>query len=356
MTASLDEACEVRDEDRLDAGNIDAFLKQHVSNLQGAPVIRQFPGGASNLTYLISYGECELVLRKPPAGIKAKSAHDVLREARVMAALKPHYPFVPTILASCDDHAVLGSDFYVMERLRGIILRRDLPIDLGLDTAAVRQLCLDFIDRLVELHQVDVARPEVAAIGKGEGYIARQVTGWSQRWRQALTQGTDPVEDVMAWLAEKQPAGETAICVIHNDYRFDNVVLDAVRPLDIIGVLDWEMTTLGDPMMDLGGSLAYWIQADDDPMFHSLRRQPSHAPGMLTRREVVAYYGERSGWGVDNFEFYEVFGLFRLMVILQQIYRRFVLAQTTNPRFADFGRAAAYLGQRCRSLIGGSSL
>jgi aminoglycoside phosphotransferase (APT) family kinase protein len=356
MTVSLDQACEVRDEDRLDAGHLDAFLKQHVSGLHGSPAIGQFPGGASNLTYLISYGQRELVLRKPPAGVKAKSAHDMLREARVMAVLKPHYPFVPAILASCDDHAVLGSDFYVMERMRGVILRRDLPTDLGLDTAGVRQLCLDFVDRLVELHHVDVARPEVAAIGKGEGYIARQVTGWSHRWRQALTQETDPVEDVMIWLAEKQPAGETAICVIHNDYRFDNVVLDAAHPLDIIGVLDWEMTTLGDPMMDLGSSLAYWVQADDDPMFQSLRRQPSHVPGMLTRREIVAYYGERSGWSVDNFEFYEVFGLFRLMVILQQIYRRFVLGQTTNPRFADFGQAVAYLGRRCRYLIGSSSL
>ena len=163
-----------------------------------------------------------------------------------------------------------------------------------------------------------------------------------------------PVEDVMRWLAEKQPARETAICVIHNDYRFDNVVLDSA--FDIIGVLDWEMTTLGDPMMDLGGSMAYWVQADDEPMFHTLRRQPSHVPGMLTRREVVAYYGERSGWSVDSFDFYEVFGLFRLMVILQQIYRRFALAQTTNPRFAGFGHAAAYLGRRCRNLIGGSTL
>jgi aminoglycoside phosphotransferase (APT) family kinase protein len=356
MTSRLDEPYEVRDEDRLDAGKIDAFLKQHVPGLQGAPIIRQFPGGASNLTYLIRYGNREVVLRKPPPGIKAKSAHDMLREARVMAALKPHYPFVPAILATCGDDAVLGSDFYVMERLHGIILRRDLPADLGLDEAGVRQLCLDFINRLVELHRIDPTQPDVAAIGKGEGYIARQVTGWSGRWRQALTDGTDPVEDVMAWLAREQPAGETAICVIHNDYRFDNVVLDPAHPLDIIGVLDWEMTTLGDPIMDLGGSLAYWVQADDDPAFHLSRRQPSHVPGMLTRREVVAYYSERSGWSVDNFDFYEVFGLFRLMVIIQQIYRRFVLGQTTNPRFADFGQAAAYLGQRCRGLIDASTL
>jgi len=356
MMAALDEADELRDEDRLDVVKLDDFLKQQVPGLQGRPSIQQFLGGASNLTYLIRYGGRELVLRKPPAGVKAKSAHDMLREARVMAALKPHYACVPSILASCDDHAVLGSDFYVMERLRGIILRRELPAELGLDAAAVRRLCFGFIDRLVELHQVDTAQPDVAGIGKGEGYIARQVSGWSGRWRHAVTDDTDPSEEVLAWIAAKQPAAETAICVIHNDYRFDNVMLDPARPLDIIGVLDWEMTTLGDPLMDLGGSLAYWVQADDDPGFHSLRRQPSHAPGMLTRREVVAYYGERRGWSVDNFDFYEVFGLFRMMVIIQQIYRRFVLGQTTNPRFADFGRATAYLGQRCRRLISGSTL
>jgi len=273
-----------------------------------------------------------------------------------MAALKPHYSRVPTILAISDDPVTLGYDFYVMERLQGIILRRDLPAGLGLDTDGVRRLCKGFVDRLVELHQVDASLPELASQGRGQGYIARQISGWSDRWRKALNDDTDPCEDVLAWLAEKQPARETAICVIHNDYRFDNVVLDPENPLDIVGVLDWELSTLGDPLMDLGGSLGYWIQADDDPVFQSFRRQPTNAPGMLTRRELVAYYGERTGWNVDNFEYYEVFGLFRVMVIIQQIYRRFVLGQTTNPQFAGFGQAVAYMGQRCRKLIAASSL
>jgi aminoglycoside phosphotransferase (APT) family kinase protein len=356
MTAAIDEARSVRAEDQLDIDKLDAFLKQHVDGLRGKPSISQCPGGASNLTYLIKYGERELVLRRPPAGVKAKSAHDMLREARVMAALKPHYSRVPTILAISDDQAILGYDFYVMERLRGIILRRDLPAELGLDADGVRQLCKGFIDRLVELHQVDASLPELASHGKGEGYIARQISGWSDRWRKALNDDTDPCEDVLAWLAEKQPKCETAICVIHNDYRFDNVVLDPEHPLDIVGVLDWELSTLGDPLMDLGGSLGYWIQADDDPVFQSFRRQPTNAPGMLTRRELVEYYGERTGWNVDNFEYYEVFGLFRVMVIIQQIYRRFVLGQTTNPQFAGFGQAVAYMGNRCRKLIAASSL
>lgn len=355
MSTPLDQPRAVREEDALDLRRVDAFLRQHIVGLDGEPTLAQFPGGASNLTYLISYGERELVLRRPPAGVKAKSAHDMLREARVMAALKPHYPYVPTILATCDDSSVIGDDFYVMERLRGSILRRDLPFTLGLDADGVRQLCRCFIDRLIELHRVDTSLAGLQHLGKGDGYIARQVAGWSDRWHQAATDDTDACADVVAWLMAKQPAHDNASCVIHNDYRFDNVVLDPEHPLHIIGVLDWEMATIGDPLMDLGGSLAYWVQADDDATFQSFRRQPTHVPGMLTRREVVDYYGERSGLAVGNFDFYEVFGLFRLMVIIQQIYRRYVLGQTSNPQFAGFGQAASYMAGRCRRIIAGSS-
>lgn len=355
MTALPDQPRAVRHEDALDMPRVDAFLRQHIAGLEGTPTLAQFPGGASNLTYLISYGERELVLRRPPSGAKAKSAHDMLREARVMAALKPHYPYVPAILATCDDPAVIGDDFYVMERLHGSILRRDLPSGLDLDANGVRQLCLGFINRLIELHRVDAALPGLEHLGKGDGYIARQVAGWSDRWAKAATEDTDVCADVVAWLLAKQPAHDNASCVIHNDYRFDNVVLDPDHPLDIIGVLDWEMATIGDPLMDLGGSLAYWVQADDDATFQSFRRQPTHVPGMLTRREVIDYYGQRSGLPVDDFDFYEVFGLFRLMVIIQQIYRRYALGQTSNPQFAGFGEAARYMGERCRRIIAGAT-
>lgn len=355
MTAPLDQPRAVRGEDALDLPRIDAFLREHIPGLTGTAQVAQFPGGASNLTYLISYGPRELVLRRPPPGAKAGSAHDMLREARVMAALKPHYPWVPEILATCAASAPGGHEFYVMERLRGSILRRELPAELGLDASGVRTLCMHFIERLVALHQVDATRPELASIGKGEGYIARQVSGWSGRWRKALTEGCDACTDVLAWLAAKQPARDNASCVIHNDYRFDNVVLDPDDPLQIIGVLDWEMATIGDPLMDLGGSLAYWVQADDDAVFRSFRRQPTHVPGMLTRREVVECYARCSGLDVGHFDFYEVFGLFRLMVIIQQIHRRYLLGQTRNPQFAGFGKAARYMGARCRRIMAGAT-
>ena len=355
MSVVPDQTRPVREEDAFDAARVDAFLTQHIAGLEGTPTVTQFPGGASNLTYLLRYANRDLVLRRPPRGAKAKSAHDMLREARVMGAIKPSYQYVPAILASCDDAEVIGQDFYVMERLDGSILRRDLPPALGLDRDGVQRLCTGFIDRLLELHRIDTHQAGLSALGKGEGYIARQVSGWSERWRQAATDGYDPCEDILAWLDANQPAHDNASCVIHNDYRFDNVVLAADDPLRIIGVLDWEMATIGDPLMDLGGSLAYWVQADDDPVFQSFRRQPTHEAGMLTRREVIAYYGQRSGLHVSNFGYYEVFGLFRLMVIIQQIYRRFALGQTTNPQFAGFGDAARYMGQRCRRIIAGKA-
>lgn len=351
MSAMIDEARALRAEDSLDVVRLDAYLKAVIPGLTGAPDIRQFQGGASNLTYLISYGERALVLRRPPPGATGAGAHDMMREAAVMAALRPSYPYVPAILARCDDPAVLGTPFYVMERLVGVILRRDLPAGLGLDAAGVRTLCTSFLDRLIELHGVDTRQPDIAAIGKGEGYVARQVTGWTARWDRAATNGVDPYADVIAWLRMHQPERESRLCVIHNDYRFDNVVLDPADPLHITGVLDWEMATIGDPLMDLGGSLAYWVEAGDDEAFRALRRQPTHAEGMLTRREAIDYYGARTGLDVADFAFYEVFGLFRLMVIAQQIFRRYVLGQTTNEQFADFDTIVRCLGDRCRRLI-----
>ena len=352
----IDQAGAVRSGEELDVAKIAAFLQGVDSSLQGLPAVTQFPGGASNLTYLLSYGERELILRRPPFGAKAKSAHDMLREANIMAELKPVYPYVPRVFATCQDRAVMDSDFYVMERLRGIILRNKLPPGLELNESDTRQLCLNVIDKMIALHKVDYQAAGLAHLAKGEGYVQRQITGWSERFRKARTDDVVDCEEVMRWLAEKMPAADVATCLIHNDFRFDNVVLDAEDPLKVIGVLDWEMATLGDPLMDLGNTLAYWVQADDEPQFMMMRRQPTHLPGMLTRKEVIAYYGEQTGYRTDHFDFYEIYGLFRLAVIIQQIYYRFHHGQTTNPQFAGFGQAVAYMSQRCRKLIAASSL
>ncbi len=352
----IDQARAVRHGEELDATTVDAYLKQQLPALKGQPQITQFPGGASNLTYLLQYENRELILRRPPFGKKAKGAHDMLREARIMQALKPVYPYVPAVLAVCDDHAIMDADFYVMERLRGVIPRQNFPKELALNTESTRALCLSVIDKLIELHQVDIEKAGLSALGKGQGYVARQIEGWSQRYRQAKTPDVADFEAVMQWLAEKQPAQEVAITLIHNDFRFDNVVLNPADPTHVLGVLDWELATVGDPLMDLGSSLAYWVQADDDPVFQLMRRQPTNAPGMLTRAEVVAYYGEKTGWQVDHFDFYAVYGLFRLAGIAQQIWYRFYHGQTDNPAFAQFGQMVNYLEQRCLRLIKESSL
>ncbi len=347
----IDESGPIRIGEELDIHSVDGFLKRLDPSLLGVPAITQFPGGASNLTYLVRYDNRELILRRPPQGHKAKSAHDMGREARIMGALKAHYPYVPAVLAFCDDASFLGCEFYVMERIRGLIPRQDLPEGLDLSTADTRQLCLNVIDKLIELHQVDWKAAGLESLGKGDGYMQRQISGWSDRYRMARTDNAVDFESVMAWLAAHMPAQDSTTCLIHNDFRFDNVVLDPEHPTKVIGVLDWEMATLGDPLMDLGNSLAYWVQADDDATYLRMRRQPTHLPGMLTRREVIDYYVARTGRRVDDMTFYLIHGLFRLAVIVQQIYYRYHHGQTTNPAFKGFVHITNYLEQRCLKLI-----
>jgi aminoglycoside phosphotransferase (APT) family kinase protein len=349
-------AGDVRDEDAFDVVAVDTWLRGALA-AQGAsvppggpPLAKQFTGGASNLTYLLRYPDRDLVLRRPPAGRKAPGSHDMGREYRVQQRLKPVFSYVPATVAFCGDPAVAGSEFYVMERIDGVIPRRDFPAELGLDPAGVRRLALATVDLLVALHRVDPNAAGLADLGKGVGYVRRQVVGWSGRFRRARTENVPSFEEVMAWLDTNAP-DDVRNCVIHNDFRFDNVVFDAAPPHDPVGVLDWEMATLGDPLMDLGGALAYWVQADDNEMYQLVRRQPTNASGMPTRSEVVEYYCEAAGLSAVGWTFYEVFGLFRLAVIVQQIYYRYYHGQTTNPAFADYGLTTNYLESRCQAIL-----
>ncbi len=348
--ALIDQPTAVRDEDRLDTSAVVDWLRSALperSALHAPPNQRQFRGGASNLTYLLSWPEAELVLRTAPPGTKARSAHDMGREVRVVQALAGHYP-VPVVVAHCTDERVIGREFYLMERLEGLILRHDVPAGLVLSADRARALCETWLDHLLALHQIDPAGVGLATLGRGKGYVERQVAGWSKRFRKARTPDAARFETVMTWLQEHQP-DDIATCLIHNDWRFDNLVLDAADPTRVLGVLDWEMSTRGDPLMDLGGALAYWVEADDPMPMQLMRRQPTHLPGMPGRDELVARYLQRSGLAarVPSFRFYEVFGLFRLAAILQQIYYRWVHKQTTNPMFESFGMMANILEDRC---------
>ena len=359
---TIEGAGAVRDEDAFDVEAVRAWLAAQGVLLTGEVQVRQFKGGASNLTYSLRTTGAgpgqDLILRRPPSGQKAKGAHDMGREFRIQSALEEPFGLVPRMVGLCEDESVIGSTFYVMERLDGLIPRRELPAGADLDEAGVRRLCTNALDVLVALHRVDTSIPDIAALGKGTGYVRRQVEGWSARFRNAHTDDIGPERDaqaerVMAWLDAEQPE-DVANCLIHNDFRFDNMVLDRDDPTRIIGLLDWEMATLGDPLMDLGGTLAYWINDADDEFFREFRRQPTNLPGMFSREDVVAYYTDAMGLSVTpaQWRFYEVYGLFRLAVIAQQIYYRYFHRQTTNEAYAIFGPAAEYLVARCDEIVG----
>jgi aminoglycoside phosphotransferase (APT) family kinase protein len=347
----IDPARSVREGEALDAHRIGAYLGRTVG-LAGPVAVRQFPGGYSNLTYLVTVGDRELVLRRPPFGTKAAKAHDMGREYRILKALKPVYPYVPEALALCEDPEVIGAPFYVMERIRGIILRKELPDGLVYTPDRARALCRCFLEAHLELHRIDYTAAGLADLGRPAGYVRRQVEGWSGRYRAARTADAPDFEAVMTWLARHQPADSPRPGLVHNDFRLDNVVLDPADPVRIIGVLDWEMATIGDPLMDLGNSLAYWVEAGDSAEMHALRLMPTHIPGALTRAELAAAYGRR----IDDLVFYYAFGLFRLAVIAQQIYYRYFHGQTRDRRFAMLVFAVAALERRAAEVIAGGRI
>ncbi len=354
--ALTDQTSQIREGEELPNDVIDRYLKASIPELEGTPTISQFPGGASNLTYLLKYSNRELVLRRPPFGHKAKSAHDMGREYRILNQLNAGFPYCPKAYVYCTDEALIGAEFYVMERVKGIILREDMPVELGFTPEQTTTLCKNFIDKFVELHNVDYKACGLGDLGRPEGYVRRQIDGWIKRYKRAITSDAPKWEPVKAWLRDKMPADHPKPGIIHNDYRFDNVILSPANPMQIIGVLDWEMTTIGDPLMDLGNTLAYWIEADDPSPVQLMRKQPSNAPGMLTRRQFVDYYAERAGIQIDNFDYYYTYGLFRLAAIVQQIYYRYFHGQTQDRRFAKFVQMNALLEHMSLQVINKSKL
>ena len=334
----------VRQEDLFDIEKVHRWLSDFIPETS-APEVMQFRSGASNLTYLLKYPNRELVLRRPPVGKKAVSAHDMKREFLIQSRLKPVYGLVPKVIALCEDHSVLGSDFYVMERIQGEIFCRDVPATLTKEDISI--MATSLVSGLAQLHSVDAT--VLSELNKGAGYVGRQVAGWSKRYRDALTDDVPDGELVMNWLTKEQPE-DVDSCIIHGDWRIDNLVFDLAEK-KLVGVLDWELATVGDPLMDLGSALAYWVDSDDEPNFASLRRQPSQLPGMPTRNEFIAKYLELSGRKCDDFTFYEVFGLFRLSVIIQQIWARYRAGQTSNPAFKGFGVGVNILINRAQGLI-----
>ena len=348
---SANPVIDIREGESLDISAVDKVLKQAVPGLTGTPKLKQYASGASNLTYALDYPERRLVLRRPPFGTKPKSGHDMHREYKVMSALKSVFPAVPTTLYYTDDPKIIGAEFYVMERVEGHLIHTQIPKEWNWREAQTRQLCHNFFDKLIELHQVDYKAIGLSDFGRPEGYVERQILGWNKRYEKAHTPDVDAFKDVRDWLDSNRPKTEKGAAILHGDYRIDNLILDLDDPAKINAILDWEISALGDPLMDLGNTLAYWIEAGDSNAMQALSRQPSSAPGMLTRKEILAYYAQRTGADVSNFHFYYVYGVFRLAVILQQIYYRYYHGQTKDERFKVYGPLVNILGGTAREKI-----
>ena len=324
---SVDGTRAVRPGEELDAKKLAQFL--------GWDEVRvsQFPSGHSNLTYLVEGGGRQLVLRRPPFGAKTvgKTAHDMGREYRILSRLHAVYPQAPKPVAYTEDASILGAPFYVMERIVGVILRRDPPAGL-LSPQTAKQLGESFIDNLVTLHQLDYRAAGLGELGKPEGYVERQVRGWAERYRNARTDDIADMEFLEKWLIEHMPQ-ESGAALIHNDYKYDNLVLAPDDLTRIIGVLDWEMSTVGDPLMDLGTALSYWVHADDPPALQAVRMCATHLPGSLRREQLLSRYQERTGRDILDIVFYYCFALFKSCGVVQQIYYRYKQGLTKDERF-----------------------
>lgn len=352
----LDQAGAVRAGEELDIN----VMREYLSPILGLPLnnlkVTQFPGGFSNLTYLLTAGDNRWVLRRPPFGSKVKSAHDMGREYRMMTALENVYPYAPSPVHFCEDHALLGCDFYLMSCIEGVVIRKDYPDGMHLTPTQVREQFFTLFDVLGELHSVDLKAAGMENFGRPVGYVRRQVEGWSKRYRDAITPDAPNFDKVMDWLHDRMPADSGLARIIHNDYKLDNVIWSPTDSSKIVGVLDWEMATVGDPLMDLGCTLGYWVEESDPAEYRKYRAMPSDAPGAPTRAEIVARFSEQTGLEVDKFDFYFCFGMFRLAVIGQQIYYRYYKGLTQDERFAKMINKVNVLKEMCDKVIAQSDL
>lgn len=350
MTDNSNSAGPIRAGEELPLDRLAEYLRRKLPRAEGTLLVEQFPQGHSNLTYLLRLGGKELVLRRPPFGNPVASAHDMGREFRMLSRLNAVYPPAPRPEFYCEDDSIIGSPFYVMERRHGLILRKSLPSGLTIDSDLARRMSCSLIDNLAALHAIDFEAAGLTDLGKPEGYVARQVAGWSKRYVQAQTSAAPAMERVSAWLARHQPQ-QSGVAVIHNDYKYDNVMLGERDPTHVVAVLDWEMATIGDPLMDLGTTLGYWVEAADPAPLRQSAFGPTALPGSLTRREIIERYQEITGVAVLNPQFYYGFGLFKLAVIVQQIYARFVRGHTSDPRFAHLDRLVLLLGEQAERAL-----
>lgn len=334
----------VRASEQLDWAKLAGYLRRELG-VEGEMEVEQFPGGHSNLTYDLRFGDQEFVLRRPPFGPVPPRAHDMARECRVLQAVHPHFPLAPRPYLLCEDTSVIGSVFYVMERRRGLVIRTDEPVPL--DPEMRRRISGSMIDTLASLHAIDVAAHGLDALGKPAGFVARQIRGWTERWHGSKTSDVPEMEALAQWLEQRIPADPERPALVHGDFKLDNVMLDEVHPDRLVGVFDWEMSAIGDPLVDLGILLCYWVHAvsDDDAMPNVTKRE-----GWFNRDQILDRYTRSSGQSLHDVVVYEVFAVFKLAVVIQQIYARYVRGQTDDPRFGPLGSRVAALARIATDL------
>jgi aminoglycoside phosphotransferase (APT) family kinase protein len=338
----------VRSSEQLDWVALEAYVRERLPAAAAAPMeVEQFSGGHSNLTYLLRFGSQEFVMRRPPFGPVPPRAHDMAREYRVLSAVHPVYPLAPRPLLLCEDPGVLGSIFYVMERRRGIVVRHDEPPQLANDPAARRRASAHVIDALAELHRIDVSGGDLATIGKPAGFVERQVRGWTERWHGSQTDEVAEMDALADWLAERLPPDPERPAIVHGDYKLDNVMLDDAGR--VVAVFDWEMSALGDPLVDVGITLCYWVHAAAMSQRDAIS-SVTNREGWFTREEILAHYEAGTGADLAGIGFYEVFAVFKLAVVVQQIFYRYRRGQTDDPRFAELDRRVAELARLATSL------
>jgi len=347
--STTDQSSKIRPGEELPLEPLYNYLNAHLPEVTAPLIVEQFPAGFSNLTYLVRSGDRELVLRRPPVGAKIKTAHDMSREYRILSHLYPVYKKVPRPLLFCDDESILGAPFYVMERVTGIILRAQRPTGVDLGPALMRRLSQAFIENLAEIHELDYQAAGLGELGSPQGYVQRQVEGWTKRYFNARTDDVPAIKKLADWLHQNLPTDSERPGLIHNDYKYDNLVLDPHDLGRVIAVLDWEMATIGDPLMDFGTSLGYWVETNDPEEWQRYGFGLTSLPGSFTRTELLDHYTRRTGRRIDDPVFYFAYGLLKIAGIVQQIYFRYQKGLTRDPRFASLGalvKACGDLAQR----------
>lgn len=334
----------VRTGEELDEKALREYLRAYLDVPGDNIEVSQFPSGNSNLTYCIEVDGQEYVLRRPPFGNTVKTAHDMAREFDVLSKLSGIYRPAPRPILFCSDESVIGGQFYLMERMHGTIIRGKVPAQLSDDRSLQESVCRSFIRSLAELHSLDYKAAGLDELGKPDGYARRQVQGWTRRYFDAKTHQLDELEWAIDWLNENVPP-DSGATLVHNDYKFDNIILDPSDLTRIVGVLDWEMATIGDPLMDLGTTLGYWMSANTREELLSMPFNPRVLMENVTRERLIEWYAEASGRDVSNVNFYYVFGTFKIAVIAQQIYARFDRGHTRDERFAMFHKFVEALGR-----------